>query len=668
MTMQISDLSSPFHNPNDVDSKKASSMDDIFENEFLDEDYNMKEKVHDVFKSLSWICEGYGTVGLNEKMPYPHLFVTVENHEGKSEEILKKEIDDKFGWNASEYIEFKSKSLRTPRFRLLSNLRVEDSTMPTNGNMQVSNIDSFNDNNNSQRSSSHGTLTMFCRNKENHYALTCAHVACVTDQISATQTFNQENEVSMIIDNVNARNENDGNKYFYQLPNSGEEKQLGSFPCNTVSKFNDEADVMFIPVGNENDFYSLGGGDLENFPLRLKEANKELYQRVDNGYGFVKVRTNSGIKGFIDKRNYSHLCKKSRETIFKNAVKVKCDDQFLKDGDSGGLIYFKDDKNKWQPFAYGVCEIDEEDDDISFGEEKSYICFKLDKALKLLNFKDCEFFREPDDNNDEVSSDEDSVPDSDDSNGNAYQGFSTVDFHSEESREFWNKIRPQSQSKLKEWRKMRALLERDFAKECAQSQVLRFICYVLKIYPFEERDKKYVHDQDFANLVAWFGPVKSGKDGLFAKIKKLAKESITYKENGPHSFFAGYMTEDKADEIINKQTEVGTFLIRFSSTNARTGSFVVCLKTKCNTEHIELQGNPKSRKVSFNGREYDDIVLLWKRYLSKEGVSQDGRTSCSIVCPDLPLNAMFKAYGAGPVASVRGRGRGRGARRAQFNQ
>ncbi|XP_046859205.1 uncharacterized protein LOC124452660 isoform X2 [Xenia sp. Carnegie-2017] len=109
---------------------------------------------------------------------------------------------------------------------------------------------------------------------------------------------------------------------------------------------------------------------------------------------------------------------------------------------------------------------------------------------------------------------------------------------------------------------------------------------------FTERDKKYVHDQDFANLIAWFGPVKSGEDGLFAKIAKLAKGSITPKENRPHSFFAGYMSKDKADEIINKQTEVGTFLIRFSSTNAKTGSFVVCLKTDGNTEHIELQDIP----------------------------------------------------------------------------
>ena len=169
--------------------------------------------------------------------------------------------------------------------------------------------------------------------------------------------------------------------------------------------FNNEAAIMFIPFGKENDFNSLGRHDMENFPFRLKEANKELYQRVDNGYGFVKVRTGSRNKGFIDYRNYSYLCEKSRKSIFKNALKVKCDYQFLKDGDSGGLIYFKDTENNWQPFAYGVCKIDEEND-ISFGTGKSYLCLKLYKVMKLLDFKDCNFFREPDVNNNKVSSDE----------------------------------------------------------------------------------------------------------------------------------------------------------------------------------------------------------------------------------------------------------------------
>ena len=100
------------------------------------------------------------------------------------------------------------------------------------------------------------------------------------------------------------------------------------------------------------------------------------------------------------------MCETSKKNIFKNAVKVRCDYQFLKWDDLGGLVYFKDNENKWQPFAYGVYELDEEDDDISYGEEKSYIFLKLDKALKLLHFKDCEFFREPDRNNDEFSSDE----------------------------------------------------------------------------------------------------------------------------------------------------------------------------------------------------------------------------------------------------------------------
>ncbi len=55
------------------------------------------------------------------------------------------------------------------------------------------------------------------------------------------------------------------------------------------------------------------------------------------------------------------------------------------------------------------------------------------------------------------------------------------------------------------------------------------------------------------------------------------------------SFFAGYITKDEADQVIGNAEKVGTFLIRFSSTFAHTGSFVVCLKTETGPEHILLQ-------------------------------------------------------------------------------
>ncbi|CAB3981132.1 Hypothetical predicted protein [Paramuricea clavata] len=222
----------------------------------------------------------------------------------------------------------------------------------------------------------------------------------------------------------------------------------------------------------------------------------------------------------------------------------------------------------------------------------------------------------------------------------------TVNFHSTYSTNFWHKIPPPTR---KEWKQVEEVLKRDFRKQSMQSQVMRFICYVLKIEPYEERHNKYVHEQDFANLVAWFGPVKDGKDGLFEKIAQLIKDSIMYKGNsGPHSFFAGYMTKDEADRLIGNEEKVGTFLIRFSLTYAQSGCFIVCLKTNTGVEHVLLEGNPATGKISYDGKDYDDLVTLYRRALCKGGVSQDRRTSCTTICPNLPLNAMFKPCDAGP--------------------
>ncbi|XP_028402862.1 uncharacterized protein LOC114525659 [Dendronephthya gigantea] len=244
---------------------------------------------------------------------------------------------------------------------------------------------------------------------------------------------------------------------------------------------------------------------------------------------------------------------------------------------------------------------------------------------------------------------------------------SSISFHTSESDHFWRSIPPIPKATTKEWRKFEELLKKEFKEESQKSQIMRFICYVLKIEPYEERHNKYVHDRDFANLVAWFGPIKTGNDGLFYKIADLMKKSTTYKTNtGPHSFFAGYMTKEDADQLIGNAEKVGTYLIRFSSTYADTGSFVVCLKSDTGPEHVLLQGNPETGKISYDGKDYDDLVQLWRRGLCMGKVSQDRKTSCTTICPNLPLNAMFKPYGAGPSQSQpagRGRGRGRGQER-----
>lgn len=238
-----------------------------------------------------------------------------------------------------------------------------------------------------------------------------------------------------------------------------------------------------------------------------------------------------------------------------------------------------------------------------------------------------------------------------------------VDFHTEESKKFWQSIPPKPDSTRKEWKQFETTLKKSFPQRNIQSQLLRFMCYVLKIDNYDERHNKYINDQDFANMVAWFGPLTAGANGCLNKIDKLIKDSVTYKNNtGAHSFFAGYMTKDEADRAVTAQ-EKGTFLIRFSATYANEGSFIVVLKTDSGAEHHKIEGNPSNGTLTFDGKTYNDLTLLYKKRLCRGGVSTDKRTSCTITCPDLPLNTMFKSYSSGPQIQPsvgRGRGRGRG--------
>ena len=55
------------------------------------------------------------------------------------------------------------------------------------------------------------------------------------------------------------------------------------------------------------------------------------------------------------------------------------------------------------------------------------------------------------------------------------------------------------------------------------------------------------------------------------------------------------MTKEEADKVVGNEEKVGSFLIRFSSTYASNGSFVVCLKTENGSEHVLLEVCYQSR-------------------------------------------------------------------------
>ncbi|XP_046845397.1 uncharacterized protein LOC124439214 [Xenia sp. Carnegie-2017] len=100
----------------DVDCKEMANIEDIFEKKFLDKDYNIKDEVHDLLERLPWICGDYEPIGENWAIPYSHMLITVDGDVQKSDEDLKKEIDEIFKWRHQNLSNFDVNFTKNQRF------------------------------------------------------------------------------------------------------------------------------------------------------------------------------------------------------------------------------------------------------------------------------------------------------------------------------------------------------------------------------------------------------------------------------------------------------------------------------------------------------------------------------------------------------------------------
>ncbi len=311
--------------------------------------------------------------GPNKKIPHPHLYVTVKRGKKKSEVL--KEIEEVFECDPVMYFELFREPRNEPKFKYVSN--------PTSGGgiAAVSNGNAPNllqplnemEVQESGKFQSSGTLTMFCSKNGNHYALTCFHVGCATDEQSFRQTFNQQEmlNVRRSIENYQeyAREQQE---YYYKEKTieKSDENENTVDPDNYTHlgklakcSFHSESDIMSIQVREDVTINCRVAGI--NVPV-WERIWEELYDRVlINGItgDHVKVEkvgypTNEEHAGRIVDHNFCY--RYEGEILFQNAIVVKGNSgSFLKDGDSGALICFLDKNDGKQAFAYGVCEVDE---------------------------------------------------------------------------------------------------------------------------------------------------------------------------------------------------------------------------------------------------------------------------------------------------------------------
>ena len=208
---------------------------------------------------------------------------------------------------------------------------------------------------------------MFCALNGQHYALTCFHVGCATDENRLNAAFNKVEYVQMMRNALPAY-ESYAKKQQYYFTEGNTENDNG------LILFGDDG-TDYTRLGgfdkyhfdNECDILSLKVSDGVKIDCKIVDATSpdwdsiwdELYDGDSNLVEVEKTGFSSALtRGHIVPCDFSYS--QEQEPLFQDAFAVKgCSGPFLEGGDSGSLVFFHDKNNQKQVFAYGVCEVDE---------------------------------------------------------------------------------------------------------------------------------------------------------------------------------------------------------------------------------------------------------------------------------------------------------------------
>ena len=360
-----------------------------------------------------WSGGAYGVTGPNKKIPHLHLFLTFKS--GAKESDVLDDLKVKFECDAMEYFELLPEPNRKPNVKYLAG------TVPSPGGGVLARVKTTapNPKRVSEKNETDdipemsepetGTLTMFGFKDGKHYALTCFHVG--SDHGDEFLPPSAETDDQKHSSKVSAMSK----EYWYET--GVESKYLGIYHNHFYS---DYCDIMSLEVSEETE---VDCKIVDVTSPDWKRIRKELMKNVE------KVKTSGPIivekEGISSGLTYGKIVCYSyyRKDLFTNAIIVKgCNGPFAVEGDSGAPVFFIDERNMRQVFAYVVCNVDgltlpgheprTSDDSNSDGgstsssEEDSScltgphtICFQLETALERLGLIEAACFghcRKPD--------------------------------------------------------------------------------------------------------------------------------------------------------------------------------------------------------------------------------------------------------------------------------
>ncbi|CAB4043183.1 Hypothetical predicted protein [Paramuricea clavata] len=339
--------------------------------------------------SCPWLCGAYGLTAPTKKIARPHIYLTVKRGMKKSD--VRRNLEDKFKCDAKEYFELLQEPKRKPKLKLLGRERNKVTSSATSvkavaGGGVFACIKNSANNSNPLRVLEEneredipvpqgiGTLTMFCAHDEQHYALTCFHVGCATDENCLNAALNKKDNIQEIRNSLPIYEEHAKEQQYYfaekvvvenNNENNDEPITFGDDGSNYTHlgdfhkfQFDSKCDILSLKVSKDT--------EIDCKILGVTSPNwtniwDEIYERVFSiGCNPVIVAK----RGFSSAETYGHIVScdfsSSDEDEFQDAIIVEgYSGPFLKGGDSGSLVFFHDKNDQKQVLAYGVCELDE---------------------------------------------------------------------------------------------------------------------------------------------------------------------------------------------------------------------------------------------------------------------------------------------------------------------
>ena len=339
--------------------------------------------------SFPWLCGAYGLTAPTKKIARPHIYLTVKRGMKKSD--VRRDLEDKFKCDAKEYFELLQEPKRKPKIKLLGRERNKVTSSATSvkavaGGGVLACIKNSSNNSNPLRvleenerenipvPQGTGTLTMFCAHDGQHYALTCFHVGCATDETCLNAALIKKDNIQEIRNSLPIYEEHAKEQQYYfaervVVENNNEPITFGDDGRNYTPlghfhkfQFDNKCDILSLKVSKDTEIdCKISGITSPNWTNIGVEYYERVFSTGDNPDPVIVEK-----RGFSSAKTYGHIVpcdfssSQENESLFQDAIVVKgYDGPFLKGGDSGSLVFLHDENDQKQVLAYGVCELDE---------------------------------------------------------------------------------------------------------------------------------------------------------------------------------------------------------------------------------------------------------------------------------------------------------------------